>query len=109
MEVNKDGAQVLLENENIVSVQTSICGCLCMRVSAPEAINHQWHDIDWLNKGYNFYMAAVVIISDGHSLKTEVGCSNQPNRAATFALQNDVKWCHRNFCEARHRDFNGVS
>ena len=40
MEVNKDGAQVLLENENIVSVQTSICGCLCMRVSAPEAINH---------------------------------------------------------------------
>ena len=39
-----------------------------------------WTQYDWLNKGYSFYMAAVVVIGDGRGLRIE-GChSNQPNK-----------------------------
>ena len=41
---------------------------MCVYV-CPEAINNysgvMWCDYDWLNKGYGFYMAAVVVIGDG--------------------------------------------
>ena len=33
---------------------------------------------DWLNKGYSFYMTAVVIIGSERGLRIEVCCSNQP-------------------------------
>ena len=49
----------------IVSVWTSVCMC----VSAPEAISMIWIPYNWLNKGYSFYMAAVVIISGGRGLR----------------------------------------
>ena len=32
---------------------------------------------NWSNKGYGFYMAAVVVISGGHGLRIEVCHSNQ--------------------------------
>ena len=47
-------------------------------VSTPEAITvitsgMIWTPYDWLNKGYNFYMAALVVIGGG--------CGNQPNKS----------------------------
>ena len=36
---------------------------------------------DWLNKGYNFYMAVVVIISGGCGLRIEARHSNQPSKS----------------------------
>ena len=42
-----------------------MCVCLCVCVSAPEAINNPY---DWLNKFYGFYMAAVVGISSGRDI-----------------------------------------
>ena len=39
-----------------------------------------WTPYDWLNKGYSFYMAAVVIIGGGCGLRIEVRCINQPNK-----------------------------
>ena len=43
-----------------------------------------WHDvnpIDWLNKFYNFYMAAVVRILSTHSLRIEANYRNEPSKA----------------------------
>ena len=36
---------------------------------------------DWLNKGYSFCMAAVVVIGDGRGLRIEMCCRNQPNKS----------------------------
>ena len=41
---------------------------------------------NWLNKGYSFYFAAVVIISGGCGLKIEVLRKNQPNKKFKMAL-----------------------
>ena len=43
-----------------------------------------WAQYDWLNKFYNFYMAAVVIIDDGRGLKVEAFRINQPNKSKLF-------------------------
>ena len=40
-----------------------------------------WTPYDWINKGYSFYMAAIVIIGGGHGLRIEVRHSNQPNKS----------------------------
>ena len=36
---------------------------------------------DWLNKGYSFYMAAVIIIADGRGLRIEACHRNQLNKS----------------------------
>ena len=53
-------------------------------MSAPRLLTTNgmmWTPFGWLNKGYSFYMAAVVVISSGHSLRIEVCHSNQPNKS----------------------------
>ena len=40
-----------------------------------------WTPYDWLNKGYSFCMATVVIIGGGRGFKISVRHSNQPNRS----------------------------
>ena len=48
-----------------------MCMCVFECVSAPEAINNQWRDMDpydWLNKFYSRYMAIVVVIVNGRGL-----------------------------------------
>ena len=35
---------------------------------------------DWINKFYNFYMAAIASIISRHGLAIEVCCGNQPNK-----------------------------
>ena len=40
-----------------------------------------WTPYDWLNKFYSCYMAAVVIIDNGHGLTIEARCINQPNKS----------------------------
>ena len=54
----------------IVSVWMSVC--VFVGVSAPEASNNQWRDMDpcdWLTKFYSCYLATVVIIINGHGLR----------------------------------------
>ena len=48
-------------------------------MSAPEASNNQWRDMDpydWLNKYYSFCMAAIVGIVSRRGLRIEVRCRN---------------------------------
>ena len=70
---------------------------MCLCVSALEAIiitsGMIWTPYYWLTKGYNFYMAAVVIIGGGHCLRIEQCWRNQPSKskpslyiAITFTL-----------------------
>ena len=40
-----------------------------------------WTPYDWLNKGYSFYMAAVVVISGGCGFTIEACHINQPNKS----------------------------
>ena len=50
----------------------SVCVYVCL--SVPEAINNNgmiWTPYDWLNKGYSFHMAAVVVIGDRYGLRIE--------------------------------------
>ena len=63
-----------------------VCMCVCalVCVSAPEAINKQWRDIDpydWLNTFYGFYMAAVVNIFSGHGISIHMRCGNYSNKS----------------------------
>ena len=49
-------------------------GCVFVCVSTPRLLitsGATWTPYDWLNKGYSFYMAAVVVIGDGHGLRIE--------------------------------------
>ena len=51
--------------------------CVCICVSAPEAINNYWHNVDpynWLYKFYGCYMAIVVIIANGCGLGISMRC-----------------------------------
>ena len=57
---------------------------------APKAIYNLWRDVDsydWLNKGYSLFItaplfiAAVVVIGDGHGLRIEARHRNQPNKS----------------------------
>ena len=43
-----------------------------------------WTPYDWLNKHYNFYMAAVVVIGDGCGLRIEVCRRNQRNESTPW-------------------------
>ena len=36
---------------------------------------------DWLNKFYNFYMAAVFVFGNGRDLRIEACYRNQPNKS----------------------------
>ena len=58
----------------IVSVQTSVL-CVCVFVCLPVRLlitsGVIWTPYDWLNKGYSFYMAAVVIIGGRCGLRIE--------------------------------------
>ena len=58
---------------------------MCLCVSALEAIiitsGMIWTPYYWLTKGYNFYMAAVVIIGGGHCLRIEQRWRNQPSKS----------------------------
>ena len=52
-----------------------MCVCVCVSVCALRPIITSdviWTPYDWLNKFYNFYMAAVVVIISRHDLKIEV-------------------------------------
>ena len=40
-----------------------------------------WTPYNWLNKGYSFYMAAVIVIDGGCGLRIEVHHGNQPNKS----------------------------
>ena len=62
--------------------------CLCVRPPPGLLITSgmMWHMIlctpyDWLNKGYSFYKAAVVIIRDGRGLRIKVRHRSQPNKS----------------------------
>ena len=59
----------------IVSVQTSVCVFLCVCV-CPQGLlitsRMIWTPYDCLNKGYSFYMPAVVVIDDGRSIRIKV-------------------------------------
>ena len=56
-----------------------VCVCPSPRLLITSGV--MWHDTDWLNKGYSFYMAAVVVIRGGYGLKIEVHHSNQPDKS----------------------------
>ena len=62
-----------------------MCVCVCMCVCPPPrlliASGVIWTPYDWLNKLYSFYMAAVVVINDGHGLTVEAHRINQPNKS----------------------------
>ena len=61
------------------SCLVSSVGRLYMCVSALRLIINSgaiWTPHDWLSKGYSFYMAGVVIISDGCGLRIKVCCRN---------------------------------
>ena len=62
-----------------------LCVCVCVCVCPPlrPLITSCviWTPYDWLNKGYNFYKAAVVIIGDGCGLRIEAHCRSQPNKS----------------------------
>ena len=46
-----------------------------------------WTAYDWLNKFYNFYMAAVVGIVSRRGLSIEVYRRNQPNKSIASDVQ----------------------
>ena len=59
------------------------CVCMCPPLRLLIISDIMWHDMnpyDWLNKFYNFYMTAVVIISKC-GLRIEVCRINQPNKS----------------------------
>ena len=58
--------------------------CLCVCVSSLRLLITSgviWSPYDWLNKFYSFYMAAVVVIDDGHGLTVEAHRTNQRNKS----------------------------
>ena len=54
---------------------------LCLPLRLLITIGMIWTTYDWLNKGYSFYMAAIVVISGGHGLRIEVCHRSQPNKS----------------------------
>ena len=65
----------------IASVWTFVCVHACPPPRLLVTSGMIWTPYDWLNKGYSFYMAAVVIINSGCGLRIEVHCRNQPNKS----------------------------
>ena len=55
-----------------------VCVCVCPPLRLLITSGVIWTPHDWLNKGYCFYMAAVVIIGDGCGLIFEAHHRNQP-------------------------------
>ena len=66
-----------------VCVCVCVCVYLCVSPSPRLLIASGliWTLYDWFNKFYSFYMAAVVIISSGCSLRIKVCRRNQPNKS----------------------------
>ena len=67
-----------------VCVCACVCGCVCTCMCPPPRllINSGviWTPYDWLNKFYNFYLAAVVSIISMCGLSINVHHKNQPNK-----------------------------
>ena len=59
--------------------------CVCVFVCPPPRLlitsGVIWTPYDWLNKGYSFYMAAVVVIGNGRGLRFEARHRNLPNKS----------------------------
>ena len=61
-----------------------VCVCVCVCPPLRQLITSGviWTPYDWLNKGFNFYnKAAVVVISGGCGFRIEARRSNQPNKS----------------------------
>ena len=61
-----------------------VCVCVCVSIPIPKASSMMWCDewtlYDWLNKFYNFYIAAVVGIGSRYGLCIDLHHRNQPNK-----------------------------
>ena len=77
-----------------------VCVCVCMcplpRLKITSGV--MWHDMtpyDWLNKFYNFYIAAVVSIISIHGFIIEACHRNEPNKSKvslqTFHFNSQLK------------------
>ena len=67
---------------NMLLSTTSIC--VCVHVSTPRLLLTRgiiWTPYDWLNKFYNFCMAAIVGIDSRYVLRIEVYYGNQPDKS----------------------------
>ena len=63
-----------------VCVCVCACVCVCVCVCVPPRLlltsGVMWCNIDWLNKFYGFYMAALVGIISGRGISIHICCGN---------------------------------
>ena len=58
--------------------------CMCSptkHITTSRMCGMIWTPYDWLNKFYSFYMATIVVIGGGYSLRIKACCRNQPNKS----------------------------
>ena len=76
------GACLVSSNCFCADIGMFLCVCLPPRLLITSGMI--WTPYDWLNKFYSCYMAAVVVIDDGHGLTAEARHINLPNKSMLY-------------------------